>query len=241
MFKKSVWKSLENELFQRHLLLRKLGAQLKKDGFDFHNTELAATDIFVEKAQVYLTWRARFLTFSGSLTAIMALLCFVVPSIILLTEPNTFPPIPNALNTNNTLSKEQYNYIFYLTVLRNSSIGGGFVAAAGLLIYICRSCFHEATILYNRRHALRFGRLFVYLRMSGDLFKLKELETAFKWTDEYSTAFKELKPESTPNTSIPGIGIFKDIVEKSLKKFTISKKKKNNKNAITTGKPDMTM
>jgi hypothetical protein len=57
--------------------------------------------------------------------------------------------------------------------------------------------------------------LFVYLKTAGNVFTIDELEMAFKWTDEYSTAFKELKPESNPSQSmIPGLSMINDIIAK---------------------------
>lgn len=283
MFRKKVWRALERELDNRHLLLDRFSEKLRRGGFDKYKSELAATDIFVEKAQVYLTWRARFLTIAGVAAALLSIVSLVSPAVLLindsivvnegeaksvdsaekdtmqvskylikkLVQPAEYTVIHPAnaeqnqgahvgqdtLSTRRYTNKNQYNYIFYLLLLRSSSIGGAFVAAAGFLIYLSRSCFHEATILYNRRHALRFGRLFVYLKMSGDLFDLKELETAFKWTDEYSTAFKELKPEAagSPNI-IPGLSSVIDLLQKVAD--NLGKKTKKAKNALTEEEKD---
>lgn len=284
MFRKTVWRALERELDNRHLLLDRFSEKLRRGGFDKYKSELAATDIFVEKAQVYLTWRARFLTIAGVVAALLSIVSLVSPAVLLINdsivvnegdakpvksaEKDTMPVSkylikklvqpaeytethPVSANTDKDAQKQgahvrldtvsttrlytnknQYNYIFYLLLLRSSSIGGAFVAAAGFLIYLSRSCFHEATILYNRRHALRFGRLFVYLKMSGDMFDLKELETAFKWTDEYSTAFKELKPEAAASPNIiPGLSSVIDLLQKVAD--NLGKKTKKVKNDLT--------
>jgi|APMed6443717190_1056831.scaffolds.fasta_scaffold01412_2 hypothetical protein len=232
MFKHRVWRKLEKELDERNILFNKLTQQIKDDGLNHHHVEVAATDLFVEKAQVYLTWRARFLTNMGFITAMVAVIIFLTPAIILITNKDFSPPDyakifikeydvkyvkdkSQEVTVYHGLTKNQFTYVFYLMLLRNSAIGGAFVASAGFLIYLSRSCFHEATILYNRRHALRFGRLFVYLKTAGNVFTIDELEMAFKWTDEYSTAFKELKPESNPSQSmIPGLSMINDIIAK---------------------------
>jgi len=214
MFKRKVWRKLERELDERFFLFNKLSQQIKDDDINQHHIEVAATDLFVEKAQVYLTWRARFLTFVGSFAAVFN------PSIyskVFIEKYDIKSVKDKGVETISYkgLTKNQFTYIFYLMLLRNSAIGGAFIAAAGFLVYISRSCFHEATILYNRRHALRFGRLFVYLKTAGNVFTIDELETAFKWTDEYSTAFKELKPESSPSPSmIPGLAMIGDVIKK---------------------------
>jgi len=232
MFKRKVWRKLERELDERFYLFNKLSQQIKDDDINQHHIEVAATDLFVEKAQVYLTWRARFLTFVGSFAAVIAVIIFLIPAIVLSFATDFNPSIYSKVFIEKYdiksvkdkgvetisykgLTKNQFTYIFYLMLLRNSAIGGAFIAAAGFLVYISRSCFHEATILYNRRHALRFGRLFVYLKTAGNVFTIDELETAFKWTDEYSTAFKELKPESSPSPSmIPGLAMIGDVIKK---------------------------
>jgi hypothetical protein len=232
MFRQKVWRKLEHELDERIYLFNKLSQQLINDNINQHPVEVAATDLFVEKAQVYLTWRARFLTLVGSLAALIAVIIFMTPAIVLMTQKDFSPPKYASIFiekydmkhvkdkgvetiTYNGPTKNQFTYVFYLILLRNSAIGGAFIAAAGFLVYLSRSCFHEATILYNRRHALRFGRLFVYLKTAGNVFSIDELETAFKWTDEYSTAFKELKPESSPSQSmIPGLSMISDVIQK---------------------------
>jgi hypothetical protein len=232
MFKRKVWRLLEAELDERLFLFNKLSQQIQDNDLSRHHVEVAATDLFVEKAQVYLTWRARFLTFVGGFAALVAIVVFMFPAIYLIYKEDFSPSSYAKIfiekydityvkrsgieqTTYNGLTKNQFAYIFYLMLLRNSAIGGAFIASAGFLVYISRSCFHEATILYNRRHALRFGRLFVYLKTAGNVFTIDELETAFKWTDEYSTAFKELKPESNPSQAmIPGLSMINDILQK---------------------------
>ncbi|MEI6757550.1 MAG: hypothetical protein WCK85_06830 [Chlorobium sp.] len=222
MFTEKQWGDLAKELESRHSVLSTLVDKLNAKEFD-HSKELAATDIFVEKAQVYLTERARFLARMGTINSVLVLIIFLVPAIYL----SNHQLLPNDIIFNSkqknisTLSTQELitinidnGYLFSLIVLRNTTIGGAIIAAAVYLIHISRACFHESTILYNRRHALRFGRLYIYLKMSGYNFDLKDLESAFKWSDEFSTAFKDIKPESiAPNNIIQG---FADIASKTM-------------------------
>ena len=53
--------------------------------------------------------------------------------------------------------------------------------------------FHEGTVLFSRRHSLRFGRLFVYLM--SDHMKREDLEAVFNWNAEFSTAFRDIRAE----------------------------------------------
>ena len=79
-------------------------------------------------------------------------------------------------------------------VLKSSTVAAFMVGAIILLAQLSKAFLHEATVLYNRRHALRFGRLFVYLK-KGDI-ELKDLQDAFKWNDEFSTAFKQMQMDN---------------------------------------------
>jgi hypothetical protein len=145
---------------------------------------LAATDIFVEKAQCILTGRGRFLASWGALMGVMAFGCFICPAYYIYQTP-----LSTVIDNRQTID----GYILTLILVKASTVGGLLVAAAVFAMHLCRAFFHEATILFNRRHALRFGRLYVYL-YDGQII-LDEIEKAFKWSDEFSTAFQDIKPE----------------------------------------------
>ncbi len=152
---------------------------------------LATTDVFVEKAQHILTWRGRLFAIAGSVAGIFAVACFLYPAHLLFGLP---------LSTLLGDRKEIDGYILSVIVVKATSAGGLVVGAALFSMHICRAMLHEATIIFNRRHALRFGRLFLYLH-DGPI-KLDDLETAFKWTDEFSTAFRDIRPESIAPKSL---------------------------------------
>lgn len=54
--------------------------------------------------------------------------------------------------------------------------------------------------LRQRRHALRFGRLYVYLNQ-GQV-ELDKLQEAFQWNKEVITSFLDMKPEVITETII---------------------------------------
>src|SRR3989338_698250 len=86
-------------------------------------------------------------------------------------------------------------------IIKGGAAAGLVIASAMFLMHLARALFHEATILFNRRHALRFGRLFIYLK-EGEI-SLEDLEKAFKWNDEFSTAFKDIRIDPVaPRTAI---------------------------------------
>jgi hypothetical protein len=65
-------------------------------------------------------------------------------------------------------------------------------------VALARSFFHEAATLLDRRHALRFGRLYVYLE-PGDL-TLSALAEAFDWNRQATSAFLDIRPEVVTET-----------------------------------------
>ena len=90
-----------------------------------------------------------------------------------------------------------------LWIVKSSTAGALIGAAAYFLITLSRALLHEATVLYARRHALRFGRLFVYLK-NGDV-DFEQLEDAFKWNTEFTTAFKDIQPDKISKTPLQKI------------------------------------
>ena len=181
---KNGWKKVEVDLSDRHKVLHKAYEDLSKEKFD-EVFLLATVDVFVEKAQRLLTLRARWLIFAGVITASLglALLCYMAYVIHTATLTSLFAGY-NPDNTN----------ILMVLVLKSSTVAAFMVGAIILLAQLSKAFLHEATVLYNRRHALRFGRLFVYLK-KGDI-ELKDLQDAFKWNDEFSTAFKQMQMDN---------------------------------------------
>ena len=114
---------------------------------------MAAADLFVEKAQVHLTQRADLYSLAGAMFAIMslAIIAFMIFLAAFYADIGTY------------FTQDSWKLVI-LIILKAAALAG----FAGAAIYFCaslsRAFFHEATTLYNRRHALRFGRMFVYLK-----------------------------------------------------------------------------
>jgi hypothetical protein len=68
------------------------------------------------------------------------------------------------------------------------------------LISYGSSFFHEGTRLLDRRHALRFGRLYMY--MKGEKYDFEELEEAFQWHMESQTIFQAISPSKITDSTI---------------------------------------
>lgn len=189
----ATWKEIEHELAIRHATLSRVATDLHKmtevpglAGLDFsprRRLTLAATDVFVEKAQRTLAVRAYSLMTFGVIGATIALFAMVAAAYLIFSQPL-------ATFIDNTPVKELNASIVTLIIVKATAAGTLLATAAVFLMHLARALFHEATILLNRRHALRFGRLFVYLK-DGQI-SLKDLESAFKWNDEFSTAFRDI-------------------------------------------------
>jgi hypothetical protein len=138
---------------------------------------LAATDLFVEKAQGFLTRRGLRLAYYGAYCAGLAFASLAVGVAVLTSLPTLKDTIGAATAT--------------VLVVRAAGLGAFLAGLVGLLIYLTRTLFHEASVMFNRRHSLRFGRLFVYL--SGDPVTVDDLEKAFGWSGDYASAFLRMK------------------------------------------------
>lgn len=179
------WIHIAKEIFNRKSLLYSAKQDLEDIGISERSFEVAATDVFVEKAQVILTSRAKmFFWIAGLITFInIAMLAIII---FLLEERWT-------VDTNVT-----NGFVFTLMIIRNVTIATIILAIAYVLVSLARAFFHEGLVLYNRRHALRFGRLYVYLKK--DKINFKDLEEAFKWNTEFSTAFRDINAEAITKT-----------------------------------------
>lgn len=88
-----------------------------------------------------------------------------------------------------------------LPVLGKLAISAVFLSGIYFSASLARAFFHEATVLFNRRHSIRFGRVHVYLK-DGDM-RHDELMDAFGWNFEPKSAFMKIRPELVTK-SLPG-------------------------------------
>lgn len=190
------WGKIAWEVFERKALLLAAARDLDENRVP-EAFKLAATDIFVEKAQRYLTIRGRYLYLFGGAIALAALLTMVSGAVFLYRVD-----VLGLLHTKESVAKVDPAFLTVL-VLKATSAGGLVVAAIYFLVSLSRALLHEATVLFNRRHSLRFGRLFVYLmseKMTRD-----DLVAVFNWNAEFSTAFKDIQAENITKSPLTKI------------------------------------
>jgi hypothetical protein len=158
--------------------------------------QLAAVDVFVEKAQKQLSDRAASYRVWGCVTA-LASLALIVFGIIVLRDNRTVTTMLSELE----VADRNNPWIMTLVLLRASSMAGLMAGAIIYLIFISRALLHEMVVLYQRRHALRFGRLFIYLH--PEKISVEEMLAAFNWNAEYRSAFRDIRADKIMQ-GIPG-------------------------------------
>jgi hypothetical protein len=146
--------------------------------------KVSATDVFVEKAQKAITDRAVKYQTWGAIISFVTIASMIAAAVFLWRGLEKFE-----------YSDYTYDlYKFLIIIIRMLTIGALIAGVGYFLISIARALLHEGTALYSRRHALRFGRLYVYLK-GGEIQSVDELERAFRWNDAVHTAFVDIKPD----------------------------------------------
>ena len=183
----ATWEKIEANAHARVDLLLAVADKLKQTKTQ-NAVSIAATEVFVEKAQTALTIRARFLLTAGSVFAgISAAVLAVTAWHLYTTELPKYLTEGPAINSTTAT----------IFVIKTTTAGAIAIGLAVFFGRLAHAFLHEAMVLYSRRHALRFGRLFVYLN-DGKV-NFDELRAAFRWNDELSTGFKKMDMEvSTP-------------------------------------------
>jgi uncharacterized membrane protein len=157
---------------------------------------LAATDVFIEKAQRRLTIRAYSFFVAGWILLILAFY-FLVMGFKRIYSHDLVGDIMRIRTNEGQLDGPTVT----LFALKATGLIALILGAVYAAFSFAKAFFHEGTNLFNKRHALRFGRLYVYLYSENIVFS--ELERAFNWNIENSTAFKDIKIETIAST-IPG-------------------------------------
>ncbi|POS02896.1 hypothetical protein Q361_102210 [Flavobacterium croceum DSM 17960] len=211
MSNKNIWEDISNELNKRNEVLDEM---LKKNDANSFLKEksliYSVTEVFVEKAQEKLTKRANVLKRYTIVSVLLTIILILLFLFYLIFKDYIEHYIYEVLYEKcdyftYTKEKNEINaYTFTLQVLKLLSIGGLF---GGLIYYLSRFSFifyKEMTSLYNTRHDLRFGRLYIYLSKK-DEFELKELVDAFHWSRNDLTNENGLELNSPINTMTDGI------------------------------------
>lgn len=123
--------------------------------------QLAAGELFTEKAQIFLADRAQQYYLWGSLYVICAIfsLCLGIVVIAYANTPKFIQDIVSVMK-----EKDITFAVVAIYFIRSIAIGGLF---GGIIYYfasLSKAYFHEGTVLFNRRHATRLGRLYMIIR-----------------------------------------------------------------------------
>lgn len=182
---------------------------------------LGSTDLFVEKAQMVLTRRARWLYLAGGFTIFGTFLLILTTIGLIGYQGLNFPPeVLGLVNLSKYATgqpgTEVGNWVLVdglnatiIKIFQGVALSAIALVGVKYLISLGRSFFHEGESLLQRRHALRFGRLYVYLK-KGNV-DLENLEKMFEWNKEIRTAYLDLHPEVVAET------IFHRIVDSATK------------------------
>lgn len=190
------WKEIGREVYSRKtLLLASIEALHEADKNNLHfiyPEVLAATDVFVEKAQRLLSERGMLLVVIGCATSSIALflLLYAAYAVYNSTIGEILPSL--------TYHGYDEKIILTIAIFKASSAGAFLGAAVYFLSHLSFVLFHEGLNHFNKRHALRFGRLYVYAKR-GDI-SFEEMVQAFKWHDEFTTAFRGFKADHMTNS-----------------------------------------
>ncbi len=159
--------------------------------------EISSTDLFVQKAESDLGERSKKMMTYAKYCIFQFLFGIAIFVFIYWLSYCFFK-----INFTNT---KIANQILIAGIAKNATFIGIFLGHQYLVVSLYRAFLHESTTLQNRIHSLRLGRLFVYLKFAStseyDIAKVRDsisasdLEKAFGWNIETSTAFKDINPE----------------------------------------------
>lgn len=169
------WIGIGRDVYARKYLLLEASEALRVHGVQ-NPLKHAATDVLVEKAQRELTHRAVAVNIYGALTYVVALFTLLFGAWELSTHGAALPS-PEALDTR----------VLIFSMFRSSTSAALVFAAIYLLVAVAKALLREGSLLLNRRHALRYLRLCVYLT-DGSI-TLNQLRQMVNWNAEFATAF----------------------------------------------------
>ncbi len=203
------WESTEKAVKSRQRQVASL-AKLNKASDLSHlpaSIQISATDIFVQKAQDTLVARKNMMYILATISIMifctiifigiweLRILTFVKVNIF--GDPASIEPYSKLFSGPNA-----WPLVVYFTI-RNATLIGLYLFCLYVPASLFRAFLHEGTILENRIHSIRLGRLYVYLKLTANsedhyirevstALSAEEIEKAFGWNIETSTAFKDI-------------------------------------------------
>jgi hypothetical protein len=154
------WDHLEADIDRHNSLLFRYVDAFKKQGAT-NALQLASAELFTEKAQIYLSERAALYKSLGGFFAILA--TFTLFLGIMVISTHNVGEFVGELNKDrsDTVSGWQVVTIYFIRVI---AVGGLFAGTIYFFASLSFAFFHESTSLYNRRHATRLGRLYMFIK-----------------------------------------------------------------------------
>ena len=171
---------------------------------------LASTDLFVEKAQLALTQRGELLIWAGIGSVIMAILLLTFGFWAAFLPNNIISSVLSYWKIPVDEFPKDATTKLGLYIFKAIASSAYIYVSVKIFISLARSFFNEGLSLFERRHALRFGRLYLYLKRG----KVSEkwLTEFFQWNKETKTSFLDMKPEVLTETLLHKlVGVFSDL------------------------------
>jgi len=193
------WAQRVSEIGRRHRAIHAIKEDWEKVLEENYNSKiLSFVDVFVENAQDRITRKAGIFYFFGILLA-----TFVITILYNAYETISNLDLKFLFEVLDSYKKHDLDgyvmiFLFMRSVGLAALVGGG----AYFLGSLSTACLHEATALLNRRHALRQGRLYMYLKFANvsesardikEEISINELEQAFGWNSQSTSAFRTIK------------------------------------------------
>lgn len=210
-FLQKEWGKILHDLNDRNKVLKRAKKNCKNLSVIENDMEIAAVDVFVEKAQQKLTIRAKRLIYFGLFSIFMVI--FFASMTFYYIDSHDISKFMKSIKesgvgiqeVNSNLSID--GYVLTMWIARSATLSAlGFVGIFTFL-WLSRALLHEAFLLYHRRHCLRFGRLYMYVKYSRSSeiknLTIDEMEQAFFWHHDVQTAIKDIDVNQLPKGGLP--------------------------------------
>jgi hypothetical protein len=164
--KHGIWDSLYFGIqinTDQHLrLLRKYTDYYSSLGFR-NGAQMAAAELFTEKAQTHLTKRSNDYDHWAVFAAFCAALMLCAGILVVVTQ-DSGQFVKKIVEASGDAGGTASWAAIVIYFIRSAAIAGFFGGGLYFFASISRAYFHEATVLRNRRHATRLGRLYLMLK-----------------------------------------------------------------------------
>lgn len=148
--------------------------------------KIGASDAFVEKAIFNLRKQARWSFFAG-------VFCWILCGLLLAYIVQQYSPSVDGDNIELWKNFDGHPFAFSLQLVRKLFFSAIFLASIYFLSSLARAFLAEWSVLYHRQHAVRLGRLAVYLYDAN--ITPDRLLDLFGWNIAQDTPFNRIKTD----------------------------------------------